>query len=227
MKDLIDLLERIKENRTTLELVGRDLENYIRKNTIISNSKSKFDMYKYTTKDKMRPAMTGVFFCEGYKVATTAQILVYKKEEYSSELEGKIVNKKGEIVDAVFPRWKSVIPTKISEDYEIELDFKAIDAAIKESKLNKKVNKLNKEDCLISLNKVLFKTYMFELFIQAVKEIKTDKVYLKNYNQYASEMIFAEGENGGVLLMAVKRNIDETGADAEALKEKDIVAVRS
>lgn len=71
----------------------------------VSASK-KFNLYNFTANDKLRPAMEGVYHDKGYKVATDSHILVAVKEQYQEDLEGVILDKRGErIRDYKYPKW--------------------------------------------------------------------------------------------------------------------------
>jgi hypothetical protein len=59
-----------------------------------------------------RPQLSGIYYSEGFKVATSAHVLIAYKEDYAPELEGKTIDKKGmEITEGTYPNYKSVIPS--------------------------------------------------------------------------------------------------------------------
>lgn len=102
--------------------------------------KSKFNPYNYVSKDKLRPAMAGVFHSYGYKVATNTHVLIAYRDDYNDDLESKIVNKKGVIIDARYPNWKTVVPTDDDLQY-FDLDTSKMTAILAKYKLDKKVDK--------------------------------------------------------------------------------------
>ena len=75
-------------------------------------TKSKFKIWDYVSDDDLRPAMCRVFHDSGFKVASDGHILIALKEEYDSELEGKLLQKDGTIATqhTNYPKWRDVIP---------------------------------------------------------------------------------------------------------------------
>lgn len=205
MKKLIDITNSFRNEEISAEETIKLVENYIRLNLSAKNTKlSKFDFYKYASTDAHRPVMTGVYFDNGFKVASDAYVLVAIEEEYDKQFEGKIINKKGEVIEGKYPNYKSVIP-QTNEKFEIDLDLDKAKKAIDKSKVNKKMNKFIKEDMHIKINGIFFKTYLFELFIVACKQLKNVKIYdMSEKNQF-----LAHGLNGDCVIM--KTIITEKG----------------
>ena len=58
---------------------------------------------------EIHPVLTGVYHDNGYVVGTNAHILLARKEDYNKSLEGKITNKKGEVIDGKYPNWRAVV----------------------------------------------------------------------------------------------------------------------
>lgn len=54
--------------------------------------------------------MCGVLYESGKIIATDSEILITYNNDYNPDLEGKIIDKQGAIIDAQFPNWKMVIP---------------------------------------------------------------------------------------------------------------------
>jgi hypothetical protein len=79
------------------------------------------DIYKFAERPVesgwLRPAMTGIHFADGWAEATDAHILIREKYGYNPELEGKIIGRYGEEIDAVFPDISKVIPSFMSDSY--------------------------------------------------------------------------------------------------------------
>lgn len=93
---------------------------------IESEKKSKFNIWNYTLVDNIRPALCGIFHDKGYKVATDCHILLALKEEYSEELEGRIMRKDGTFMEegTRFPNWRDVIPNpELSKLIPVKIDF--------------------------------------------------------------------------------------------------------
>lgn len=81
----------------------------------------KFSIYEFCSKNPNRPVMTGVYHDNGLLVATDAQVMVAITGPENNELNGKIVDKKGNIIEGRYPAWRAVVP-KIEECTEIEYD---------------------------------------------------------------------------------------------------------
>ena len=75
----------------------------------------KLDLYKFIDgKNDYRPALTGVYYKDGLAYATDAHAAVIVKDNYPKNYEGKIINKKGNVVNAkplnfslIWPKGKS------------------------------------------------------------------------------------------------------------------------
>ena len=200
MQELINILQDLKSGNDR-EVIAEQLENYIRKNTIVKGA-GKFNLFKYISKDDYRLALNGIYCGEGYKVATNSYILVYIKEDYAPELESKVVAKDGSLTNSKFPNWKSVIPSTLKSYEPTNIDFAKIKSSIKQSKLNKKIEKKDKENCLIKIKNLYFKTYLLELFILAAENLGVDKMYLRT-----DKAVIRNTNNEGCLLMA--KTIDD------------------
>lgn len=89
------------------------------------------DIYKFAERPVesgwSRPALMGVHYSNGWVEATDAHILIREKYKYDSELEGKIIGRYGEEIDAEYPDCESVIPNFFSKIYEpIHIDEKML-----------------------------------------------------------------------------------------------------
>lgn len=89
------------------------------------------DIYKFAERPVesgwSRPALMGVHYSNGWVEATDAHILIREKYKYDSELEGKIIGRYGEEIDAEYPDCESVIPKFFSKIYEpIHIDEKML-----------------------------------------------------------------------------------------------------
>lgn len=65
---------------------------------------------KIVSKDSLRPNIIGVYYENGYVVATDDYKLIALKQDYDKNLEGKIINKNGFVIDLEYPDWKRVVP---------------------------------------------------------------------------------------------------------------------
>lgn len=137
-KELLINALKISESKEVKNLITQFLlSNELQK-------KSKFNPYNYVSKNKLHPAMTGVLHSNGYKVATNLQTLIAYRDDYNDDLESKIVNKKGVIIDARYPNWEAVIPTDDNLQY-FDLDTSKMTAVLAKYKLDKKIDKYSKK----------------------------------------------------------------------------------
>ena len=112
-----------KEIKGTLDAVLRQEQRSIEYNAVLDKQEPITPIYKEEKKpiavtefvetDKkeaeIHPVLTGVYHDNGYVVGTNAHILLARKEDYNKSLEGKITNKKGEVIDGKYPNWRAVV----------------------------------------------------------------------------------------------------------------------
>lgn len=183
--------------------------------------KRTFDLWAYTSDDKLRPGMTGIYHNADRKeaVATDAHILVASKTDYDEKFAGKVIGTNGkEIPNAVFPNYTMLNTNdKVSIDVNVE-NLKGILGGIKkeqkelwakEKEKGKKPgtfkNFLSDTVVYIKLGngKVsAFKFSLFEDFVVAMEHIGADKIYGSD----PERAIFAKSDKG--LAMAMPRHID-------------------
>ena len=114
---------------------------------------NKFDIWKWTANDKMRPQMNGIFHQNGFKVASDTHVLCKVQEEYPTEYEGCLITKNGALHHALkgdrdlpdfigfYPNFESVIPADdVTFAVKVDLsDFKDFLKTVKaEASANKK-----------------------------------------------------------------------------------------
>lgn len=112
-----------KEIKGALDAVLRQEQRSIEYNTVLDKQELITPIYKEEKKpiavtefvetDKkeaeIHPVLTGVYHDNGYVMGTNAHILLARKEDYNKSLEGKITNKKGEVIDGKYPNWRAVV----------------------------------------------------------------------------------------------------------------------
>lgn len=112
-----------KEIKGALDAVLRQEQRSIEYNAVLDKQEPITPIYKEEKKpiavtefvetDKkeaeIHPVLTGVYHDNGYVVGTNAHTLLARKEDYNKSLEGKITNKKGEIIDGKYPNWRAVV----------------------------------------------------------------------------------------------------------------------
>ncbi|MBF1482093.1 hypothetical protein [Prevotella pallens] len=128
-EELKELLKQItnedtkKEIKGALDAVLRQEQRSIEYNAVLDKQEPITPIYKEEKKpiavtefvetDKkeaeIHPVLTGVYHDNGYVVGTNAHILLARKEDYNKSLEGKITNKKGEVIDGKYSNWRAVV----------------------------------------------------------------------------------------------------------------------
>ena len=176
------------------------IANIIRSEDIASKI-SKFNIYKYVTKEDLRPSLRGVFHENGFKIASDGHILIALKEDYDPYLEGKIMNKDGSFCDEIykFPNWKLIIPNPdVMKSIKIDFDkFAEIESKHKAAKAMKmdrqtEVMFIKCPDLEIAVNIPLFRN-----FIDFMKYIGTDELlYLKS----SEGVVAKKDENIGLIM---------------------------
>jgi hypothetical protein len=105
-------------------------------------ARGKFDIYKYVSRDEIRPAMCGVYHADGFRVATDAGILVaLAGQEYPEHYEGKVIDAKAAECEGTFPNWRSVVPLEEKQPLRWKIDRAAIVEAVKVTKQRRKEDK--------------------------------------------------------------------------------------
>ena len=112
-----------KEIKGALDAVLRQEQRSIEYNAVLDKQEPITPIYKEEKKPiavtefvetdkkeaKIHPVLTGVYHDNGYVVGTNAHTLLARKEDYNKSLEGKITNKKGEVIDGKYPNWRAVV----------------------------------------------------------------------------------------------------------------------
>lgn len=88
----------------------------------------KINLYKYTLQRKNdvygRKRLRGVFHTGGYQIASDGRLMCRIKADYPAELEGKIVDKKGQIISEKYEDWLTAIhSTTGSKLLKIDLEL--------------------------------------------------------------------------------------------------------
>lgn len=142
------------------------------------SSNPKFDFYKYAGKDKLRPAMCGIFHDKGQKVVTNANILIAKKEDYPEEYEGKILGKDGKFIEGKFPNYESVFPDLKKSAYtEHEVNFEAFADFVLQIKVEAKLRGCNTSFAFVQIGGYYFKFQLFQLLVSYMKEIGAKTIW--------------------------------------------------
>ena len=120
----------------------------------------KVDLYKWTSKDKLRPVINGIYHKEGKVYATDAFILCRLSRTYDEANEGKVIGKDGKEIDGRYPNADAVIPN--TEGWKtIPADFDKINEARKTWAAHKKLYKKKAQGRFIIGNQEVAMDYLF------------------------------------------------------------------
>lgn len=138
----------------------RDMINEILACEANDRKVGKVDLYKFTSKDKLRPALNGIYHKGGKVYATDAHILCRISRTYDEANEGKVIDKTGKEIDGRFPNADAVIPN--TEGWTaISADFDKINEARKTWTAHKKLYKKNAKGRFIIGNQEIAMDYLF------------------------------------------------------------------
>ena len=88
------------------------LETYGNKKAVDAAVK-KASILDFVSKDKNRRFMQGVFYEDGFAIATDGRVLIKQKTSYPAEYEGKIIDPtNGKEIEGQYPNYKRVFPAK-------------------------------------------------------------------------------------------------------------------
>ena len=194
----INLIE--KALASTAEDETRELlSNFLRANTIAKIEK--FDLSKYASKNEMQANLTGIYHDNGFRVATSGNILCAVENPYPAEYEGKIITPKGQIIDAQFPTWKSVIP---QEEEILYFRFPmSVDYYLQKIKEEQVIAKITGGDVFVKIchaeSSVFLDVKTFVLFLNFFKNFRRAKIGIKFYDKYS--YIIAKDDRGNLCLL--------------------------
>lgn len=194
MKEINLIEDAIRQ--TNDDGIRQMLEQFIRANTVVRDEK--MDLSKFVSKDEKRPAMTGILHENGLKVATDGMILVAVYSHYKSEVEGKVITPKGEIIDDTFPNWKSVLPASESlKTVRLNSLIADVSRRIKQAET---IAKIDRKDVFVSLTcddeKMYFRSDYFTKFLTFLKTYPGVNLSVKR-----NSFIYAHNHNHLCMLM--------------------------
>lgn len=159
----------------------------------------KFDIWKFILKDKMKPALGGVFHDKGFKVASDSHILVALKEAYPKENEGKILDKKKAEIKGNFPKWRDLIKEGTAANIDVAHLASFVEGVKQQTgKDFKDVRIAIPVDGQIRL----FSAPLLENFLRAVQKIDGKLSYRPLGETGKSMMLQAEGKDGYALIIS-------------------------
>lgn len=184
-------------NRTPNEQQIMDLLTAFLLSNAVAES-SKFNLLDYVGKEPLRPNLTGVYYTEGKKVATDAWVLICLAEQYPYELEGKIIDKKGQVIGAKYVDYMRVKPSDCTT--EVRLDFARIAEMAKEAKLYKRIGDGGGVAVKVAENTFYAPDLLQKIAVFA-KHIGTDKLMINDMSKG-----FVECGESWALIMNILEN---------------------
>ena len=148
--------------------------------------------------------MCRVFHDSGFKVASDGHILVALKEEYDSELEGKLLKKDGtiETQHTNYPKWRKVVPNpQQTEMVPVKLDFEKIKGF--ESDFKAKMKAANRKYATTAVRvtrNCCFKLEYLVKMAKAMEHIGTDTLMVNADGRRAA---LASTDMGKAILMPI------------------------
>lgn len=148
-----------------------------------------------------RPAMRGIYHTNGMIVATDARILLAIKSDYPAELEGKITDKQGQVIEYKYPNWKSPFDRK--EMLPVDVNLEKLALFLEQIKSQVPTERQVKADTWKSRTVFIdfgngtivgFEYYRLVKFVNAARFLNA-KLSLTN------KMLFGEAENGKLILV--------------------------
>ena len=138
-----------------------------------------------------QPYLNGVFHQNGYKVATDGLVLLAVKDTYSEELEGKVIDKDGNIIADNYPNWRSVV-AKSNNMALVNLHVNEFKDWLKQVRVKWNNPKGFSPYWLVSLNGVFFYAERYDKLIKGAKALGTEVVYIKKNNNTATVKIVTD-----------------------------------
>lgn len=156
----------------------------------------KVDLYKFTSKDKLRPALNGIYHKGGKVYATDGHILCRLSRTYDEANEGKVIDKTGEEIEGRYPNADAVIPD--TERWKaIPADFGKINEARTMWAAHKKLYKKNAKGCFIIGNQEIAMDYLF-MAADLMKELGISE-FLQSED--SCKPLTARDENNDIIIM--------------------------
>ena len=174
----INLINNLTDNETIKALCNEIL--YIDAcNTTVKNSK--FDIYKYVSKDSTRERLQGVYYNNGDIVATDGYLLVVlQNQKYNPTYEGKIIGKSGEIFEGKYPNYKGVMPANLDNYILTQFDYGRLEEINKSDKAKvMAMQDFEKKHYtpVVKIGGAYFKLELVNKLVTFMKHIGTNEIY--------------------------------------------------
>lgn len=185
IKDLYLKIKKEDDLNKIRDILANDILNIIRVEDAKINMR--FNLFDYISSDAANKCLHGIYYNDGYKVATDAHILIAIKATYPADYEKKVLMKNGKLIRYYdFPEWKKVAFADIVYYRSITIDLNKVNDILKEIKIQ---NKLSDEPFdKIKIDNIYYRLDLFIKFYRAMKFFGTN-VILYNERWSRSEII--------------------------------------
>ncbi len=152
-------------------------------------------------KDTKHRPLEGVYHSDGMIIASDARILLAVKSEYPSELEGKITDKQGQVIEHKYANWKSPFDRK--EVLPVDVNLEKLALFLEQIKSQVPTERQAKADTWKSRTVFIdfgngsivgFEYYRLVKFVNAAR-------FLNAKLSLANKMLFGEAEDGKLILI--------------------------
>lgn len=172
-KKLLNLITKLSGNESMKYIVS-ELQSIL----VCEENDVKFgkvDIYKFAGHEKYRPVLNGVYHDQGWRVASDGHIMIAVKQDYSEDLEGKVIAKDGSVIEGNYPKWQKIMPTVFEGWKTFKVDMEEVAGAMKEVKAHTKIH--GKGQCQFSLNgDVWLRAELFMLYASVLKEAGINEI---------------------------------------------------
>lgn len=210
VKDAVrETIERIDRNNVLLEDYNA-ISNSQEDIPLVAVQKQKaIPVFDFTEKDKdknkVRPAFSGVYHDGGYVVGTDGYTLLARKEAYDKSLEGKVTDKKGNVVYDSYPDWLRIVSQ--DSDKTAGIDAEALHAFVQGvlAKLKKeKTGKPTMASATVAFKDAngyvrVYKVQELDKFLRGVESIDTKYIAINLQGR-----LIAQGPNGYALIQPME-----------------------
>ena len=203
----INLINNLTDNETIKVLCNEIL--YIDAcNTTVKNSK--FDIYKYVSKDKARERLQGVYYNNGDIVATDSYLLVVlQNQKYNPAYEGKIIGKSGKIFEGKYPNYKLLImPAKLDNYVLTQLDYNRLEEINKSDKAKvMAMQDFEKKHYtpVVKIGDAYFKLELVNKLATFMRHIGTNEIYAP---QESNKNLHVKGKDGWAIICPISSRDD-------------------
>lgn len=213
LKELQEAVRILNYTKTDISNAAEDIDNalaHLRAALFMEtpNVSEKFNLYDYTDDyDGQREVMGCVHHENGFRVASDGKLLVAVKEDYTGDMEGKNINKKGEECDRNYPKWESLFNDKQKQAESFNVDFDKIATWRKEYAAEKKMRgKKGARSAYVKIGPAFFSFDLLSRFARFMKSVSTDSIHIEASNRAAS--CFASDGSKGLIMPAYSTRIE-------------------